>query len=219
MLGVLTIVAVGLAGVAGCAGQEPTAAPPAPATPTVLAKAPPLLSIAQHPSPAPDFALYNQYGERVSLASLRGRPVLLTFLYTHCTTTCPLYVAWIHSALYSLGANTGEVSVVAVTVDPERDTVERLREYTTQAGWPPDWLFLTGPPEEVDRVLTSFRIAVSKREPPPEMKQMGHEGYEVAHRAVVILIDAEGYMFAVLRGTYWTPQELITRLEPVLSGE
>lgn len=177
---------------------------------------PPLISLEdEQPTLAPDFTLIAQSGEPLTLSQLRGRPVVLTFLYAHCMTTCPLYSLSIHEALGSLGDQQDQVTVVTVTVDPERDTVEDLKQYTQNMGWAANWFFVSGDPAAVDTVLDSYRIAASQRELSPEMKAMGMQGYEVVHRAVVFVLDQRGYVARVLRNDEWTPEELADAIEAV----
>ncbi len=95
--------------------------------------------------PAPPFELTNQFGQTTSLAQLKGKVVVLTFLYTNCPEACPLVISHIQQVMIELGSPTDEVALVAITVDPERDTVERLQEYT--ASLPSDWQYLSGEPE------------------------------------------------------------------------
>lgn len=194
---------------------SPTAAPRTTAPPAMV---PPLASF-DGPAPvlAPDFTLTDQRGQRVALSSLRGAPVLLTFLYSHCVTTCPLYVVRMQAALDALDSSA-QVRAVAVTVDPERDTVERLAQYTRQTGWSAGWHFVTGAPDEIKSVRDRYRISASKRELSPEMAAMGHEGYEVAHRAVVFVIDSAGQIVGVLRGTDWGPEALAMQLQPLTTA-
>ena len=193
----------------GCRGADE--APPASPEPTEQApeRVPPLISLGDGP-PAlvPDFTLTAQTGEPLTLSDLRGGPVILTFLYTNCRTICPLYVGLIPSALALLGEDQARVSVVAVTVDPERDTVEQLARYTEEHGWPEHWYFVTGDPASLEAVWDSYRIVAHREELPEDMRVMGMQGYEVVHRAAVLVIDQDGYAVEALRNTEWTPEEL-----------
>jgi protein SCO1/2 len=75
---------------------------------------------------APDFRLRDQEGEPISMRRFRGRPVLVTFLYTTCDDTCPGQAQTVRGALDELGH---DVPAVAVAVDPPRDTPERARAF------------------------------------------------------------------------------------------
>jgi protein SCO1/2 len=78
---------------------------------------------------APDFALENQDGERVSMRALRGRPVIVTFLYTHCRDSCPAQAQVVKGALADLGH---EVPALAIAVDPPNDTEESARAFLAE---------------------------------------------------------------------------------------
>jgi protein SCO1/2 len=78
---------------------------------------------------APDFELSDQDGERVSMRDFRGRPVIVTFLYTTCEDTCPLQAQTIRGALDELGE---DVPAIAIAVDPPRDTPERARAFLSE---------------------------------------------------------------------------------------
>ena len=75
---------------------------------------------------APDFRLRNQDGDPVSMRSLRGQPVVVTFLYTTCEDTCPIQAQTVRGALDELGH---DVPALAIAVDPPRDTPERAQAF------------------------------------------------------------------------------------------
>src|SRR5947209_8914395 len=72
--------------------------------------------------PAPDFRLTDQFGKRVSLSQFRGKPVVLTFLYTHCPDVCPLTAEKLHTTVLDLGKDASRVAVIAISMDPKGDT-------------------------------------------------------------------------------------------------
>jgi protein SCO1/2 len=168
--------------------------------------------------PAPLFELTNQHGQATGLDKLEGRVVVLTFLYTHCPDTCPIYLSEIGQAMLALEDTASErVAVVAVTVDPERDTVERLKEFT--AYLPPGWQFLTGTPGQLRTMWENYGIFVQKQEQQTEpSSHQGHAGFLVTHTAKVVLIDGEGLLRSELRGD-WEVSELADKMSLLLSGE
>lgn len=162
---------------------------------------------------APAFELTNQHARLTRLEDLRGRPALVTFLYTHCPDTCPLYLANLGLALRLVSQSGGQPpAVVVVSVDPERDTVERLREFA--AGWPADWLFLTGRYQQLAPVWEAYGVSVQKQPAPHSSDVHAHAGYSVVHTGKVVLLDADGRLRSELRGN-WTAQELAARLAEV----
>src|SRR5206468_980554 len=74
-------------------------------------------------TPAPDFRLTDQFGKQVSLSQFRGKPMVLTFLFTHCPNVCPLTADKLHTTMLDLGSDAQRVAVLAVTTDPKRDTL------------------------------------------------------------------------------------------------
>jgi cytochrome oxidase Cu insertion factor (SCO1/SenC/PrrC family) len=129
----------------------------------------PACSQSQKATPAPPFELTNQFGEITSLSQLRGKVVVLTFLYSHCPVVCPLIISKVQQAMIELGdPATDEVALVVVTVDPERYTVERLREYTSSL--PFNWLYLTGEPGQLKVVWGNYGIYVE-----PQKEKMAME--------------------------------------------
>src|SRR5262252_2438238 len=81
---------------------------------------------------------------------IKGKIVLISFIYTNCPDICPLTTARIAQVEDKLGDMVGrDIFFVSMTVDPERDTPERLKEFATAFDAGPGWLFLTGKPEDI----------------------------------------------------------------------
>jgi protein SCO1/2 len=78
---------------------------------------------------APDFALKNQDGDTLRMRDFRGRPVIVTFLYTSCQDTCPLQAQTVRGALDELGE---DVPAIAIAVDPPNDTPESARAFLSE---------------------------------------------------------------------------------------
>jgi protein SCO1 len=108
----------------------------------------------------PDVSLIDQHGSAVSLASLKGKPVLIDFIYTSCASTCPMLTAKMAAIAHKLGPALGaDVRIVSITLDPEHDSPAELAKYAqshdaSDAGW----IFLTGPPAKIDQVLALFKL-------------------------------------------------------------
>ena len=79
--------------------------------------------------PAPDFRLKDQFGNSISLAQFKGKPVVFTFLYTHCPDVCPLTAEKIHTTMQSLGSNAAHIAVLAVSMDPKGDTATAAQNF------------------------------------------------------------------------------------------
>ncbi len=150
-------------------------------------------------APAPEFRLTDHDGRSVSLAELRGRPVLLFFGYTPCPDVCPLTLQRLARAVKALGGDADDVRVLLVTVDPARDTPAVLKAYAARFG--PFVTGLTGAPEELERARRGYGAYVAERAGAGE-----HAGHgaprtslaEMVHSSVVYGIDREGNLRVVI---------------------
>jgi len=110
------------------------------------------------PFPAPNFELHDQFDQPVSLSSFKGKVVALTFLYTNCPDACPIITEKLHQGYDQLGPDTSKFAIVAVTVDPARDTVAQVRSYSVQKDMLNKWHFLTGPVADVRPILALYGV-------------------------------------------------------------
>ncbi len=140
-------------------------------------------TVIQSPEPAPDFTLTAASGP-VTLSNFRGKVVLLYFGYTFCPDVCPTTLANAGRALRLLGDQADEVQLIMVSVDPERDTPEKLEEYVKH--FDPSFIGVTGTPEEVARVAALYGIYYEKSE------ESVATGYLVNHTATLMVVDREG---------------------------
>jgi protein SCO1/2 len=94
----------------------------------------------------PAVMLVRDDGQTVSLKNEvdDGRPVVLTFIYTSCTTICPMISQTLSQLQSELGADRDKVHLVSISIDPEQDTPEHLREYAKKFGAGPEWQHYTG---------------------------------------------------------------------------
>jgi protein SCO1 len=116
---------------------------------------------------AAERVLVTQHGDRVRFYSdvLKGRVVLLSFVFTSCVDTCPMQtrkLAAVQSLLAGWMGNT--IRFVSISVDPERDRPEVLRDYAARFDAGPGWLFLTGAKRDVDDVVGRLGQAVAAPE-------------------------------------------------------
>jgi protein SCO1 len=108
----------------------------------------------------PEVSLIDQHGASVSLASLKGKPVLIDFIYTSCASTCPMLTAKMAAIAHQLGPALGaDVTIVSITLDPEHDSPAELAKYAKShdAGGN-GWIFLTGTRAQIDQVLALFNL-------------------------------------------------------------
>jgi protein SCO1 len=137
------------------------------------------------PRPAPDFALDGSNGAKLTVSAHRGKIVILAFGFTYCPRICPVTLANLTQVVKKLGPAAGDVQVIFVTVDPERDTPARLKEFL--AFFDPAFLGATGTAKQLDGVRDAYGI-VAKR----AISENKKLGYEVHHSTSIYLIDREG---------------------------
>ena len=137
-------------------------------------------------SPAPNFTLTSQYGRQVSLASLRGKVVLLAFLDPVCTTDCPVIAAEMRVADTLLGSKASDTELVAVVANPTYTSVAYTRAFDLQVGLNtvPNWLYLTGSISQLASVWHDFGIEVEDLP----------AGAMAAHNDVAFVISAKGVL-------------------------
>ena len=140
---------------------------------------------------APDFDLRDQDGDPISMRSLRGKPVVVTFLYTHCEDTCPVQAQTVRGALDQLGH---DVPAIAVAVDPPRDTEASARAFLSKQHVLGRIDFVLGSRNELRPIWNGFHIAA---------QSVAHE-----HQARYTLVDARGYQRVGFPGFAATPEGL-----------
>lgn len=166
---------------ASCGGGKPSSEVIIDGTP--LSKRPFLGAMLAEPWPKPDFTLADTSGRPFSFKEeTQGYVTFLYFGYTYCPDVCPAHMANIASALRKLPEKVrNQVKVVMVTVDPERDTPERLRQWLDLFN--PSFIGLTGTLEEINE---AGRRALGARWSPPEKVPLKEGGYSVNHLGFVI---------------------------------
>lgn len=113
---------------------------------------------------APGFTLTTQAGKKIELADLKGKVLLVSFIFTTCNGTCPATthrLARIQQELKSRKFGKGEVHFLSITLDPARDTPDVLRGYMKLYDVDPaNWSFLTGPPSQVLKTVSDWGMWV-----------------------------------------------------------
>lgn len=133
---------------------------------------------------ATGFKLTDHHGEVRQLSDYQGKVVALFFGFTHCPDICPTTMADLAAAMKLMGGNSGEVQVLFVTVDPERDTPEVLAQFVPS--FDSRFIGLTGTVEEIDQVAKAFKIFYARQQEP------GQTGYSFDHSAGVYVYDKQG---------------------------
>jgi protein SCO1/2 len=157
--------------------------------------------------PAPEFTLTNQDSKRVALKDLRGKVLVITFIFASCTDTCPLLTAKMAGIQNRLGADFGsQVYFVSVTVDPERDTPEVLKRYAERhKANPAGWAFLTGTPAEIREVAKRYGIYYKKT-----------ARGDVDHTFLTSIVDPNGILRVQYMGVKFNPDEMLRDLQSLL---
>lgn len=166
---------------------------------------------------SPDFRLPDHEGRVVTLSSLRGKPVVLTFLYTHCPDTCPVVTEKFAALTRRMGAGSSQVAFVAVSVDPERDTPERVARFLAERGLAGVMTFLTGERSDLEAVWKAYYVGVNRmpiKAGSPESRRYG--AYAIGHSDAVYIIDKQGRQRAFMRSTF-DETELLGNLEILLA--
>ena len=156
-----------------------------------------------------DFQLVERDGRPRTLADFQGEIWFAGFFFTDCPGPCPALVGQMVELSRAVGRTKGKVRVVAISVDPETDTPERLREYAQRMGVGENFWLLTGPLPEIFRIAREgFKVAVEEN-PPAMVPQAG----KMLHSTKVALVDGRGR----IRGYYdGTGGELLGRALPDL---
>ncbi len=138
------------------------------------------------PKPAPPIELTDQYGKKVDLAKLKGRPVLVAFLYTHCTDLCPIVAGKVHTA-YAQIPKSQQPVFLAVSVDPAHDTPASAAAFNKRHRTTGEIDWLLGSQAELDKVWKAWGVKPEHNANDPE---------EIEHNAEIFAIDPQGQIRA-----------------------
>lgn len=131
------------------------------------------------------FSLVDHTGRRVTEKDFLGRYMLVFFGFTYCPDVCPTELQVMSAALDELGPEGDNIQPVFVSIDPERDTPEVLKQYVEN--FHPRLVGLTGTPEEIAAIAHAYRVYYKK------VESSGASGdYEMDHSTTIYLMDREG---------------------------
>lgn len=143
-------------------------------------------TLLQSEESARDFTLQATDGQSHSLSDLRGKWVMLYFGYTFCPDVCPTTMADLRQMKQELGSQGENIQVVMVTLDPERDTIERLASYV--AAFDPGFIGMTGDEQAIADAATQFGVFHDQR------TVEGASDYLIDHTSIVSVLDPEGHL-------------------------
>jgi protein SCO1/2 len=152
------------------------------------------------------FQLTDQVGQTVTDQNLKGRPTLIFFGFTHCPDVCPTSLFEISEVLRAMGKDADKVNAWFVSVDPERDTAAAMKQYL--ASFDPHLKGLTGNPEAIAKVISSYRVYARK-------VPLKDGDYTMDHTALVYLMDKDGRFVAPFN-LKRSPQDAATDLKRYL---
>lgn len=157
--------------------------------------------------------LVDQNGARVTQADFAGTPAVIYFGFTNCPDVCP-------TSMYALAEALAQpsgyhVRPILISVDPARDTPERMREYTATEGFPAGLVGLTGSPEQVNAALSTFH-AYGRAQPPAS----GSPGnvYNVDHTSFLYVMDGRWRTVAIIPTTQRSGDTLVAASAPDLAA-
>ena len=155
------------------------------------------------PRELPSFTLTNVEGEELSTAQLEGKVVLLYFGYTYCPDFCPATLTDFQRVKQNLGDDADDVAFMMISVDPARDTPERMKEYL--AFFDSAFIGLTGTEADLAPVKQEFGIVSVNQAATP---QEGGDAYFVDHSTKIYLLNEAGDL--LLEYAWGTPAKDIT---------
>lgn len=171
--------------------------------PIAMVFAPKSGTVAMEPLPVlgniPAFNLVDQHNKPISDADLKGQISVVSFIFTSCTSACPMLTARMVSLASTLSKDrVPELVLLSITVDPERDDPAALLTFAAENGATDSrWRFLTGDPAAVREVIAGFKIAAQHQSESPD------GNYDVVHTERFALLDDQGQ----LRGFYHADPE------------
>jgi protein SCO1/2 len=133
------------------------------------------------------FQLTDQSGQAVTDKDMQGRPTLIFFGFTHCPDVCPTSLFEMSEVLRAMGQDADRVNAYFISVDPERDTTDAMKDYLSS--FDPHLKGLTGPPDDLAKVISEYRVYAKK-------VPLKDGDYTMDHTALVYLMDREGKFVA-----------------------
>ncbi len=132
-------------------------------------------------------SLEDQNGKPFTDAQMKGRPFLVFFGFTHCPDICPTTLFDMSQMMQALGPDAGRVGAVFITVDPDRDTPQVLKDYLSN--FDPHLRGLTGSQAQIDAAIKEYRVYAKK-------VPLENGDYTMDHTAIVYLMDKDGRFVA-----------------------
>jgi protein SCO1 len=142
-----------------------------------------LRSVATPAAIGGSFQLTDQNGQAVTEKNMQGQPTLIFFGFTHCPDVCPTSLFEMSEVLRAMGKDADRVNAYFISVDPERDTTEAMKDYLSS--FDPHLKGLTGNPDQVAKVISAYRVYARK-------VPLKDGDYTMDHTALIYLMDRGG---------------------------
>jgi protein SCO1/2 len=144
----------------------------------------------------PAISLTDQNGRQVSLATFKGKPILVDFIYTSCPGPCQVLTSKLVTVAQALGPQLGhKVEMISITLDPEHDSPQKLKAYAEQQDADRSgWLFLTGTPQQIDHVLAAYNL-----------RRLRESDGSVTHMETLFLLGPDGRQRRIYNGVEVKP--------------
>lgn len=159
-----------------------------------------------HVGPAPVFNLIDQNGQPFTLKQLQGRVVVVTFIFTSCSDSCPILTAKLVNIQSRLGPEEPEVFFVGITVDPMHDSPRILKRYAELYSAPENrFAFLTGDFKEVQKIVNSYGAYFNQK-----------AERDVDHTFLTSIVDQAGVLRVQYMGWRFDPEEFLGDLRSLV---
>lgn len=164
---------------------------------------------------APSFKLTDHHGKTASLTDYNDKLVLLSWGFTKCPDICPLTLSTLRKVINNLGKQGTEIQVLFITVDPERDTPEKLKSYVPF--FHEDFIGLTGSREEIDQVVEDYgAFYFVHSDAYGRSEHDTWESYQLTHTTNISLIDQKGRMILYYPYNKWDVEEMSRDIKTLL---
>lgn len=161
------------------------------------------------------FTLVDDAGVSVTEADLLGKPHLLYFGFAYCPDICPTSLQKLGAAQQLMGRAGEDVGYILITVDPERDTAEKLADYVAFDPFPSGLRGFTGTAKQVEGIKAAYKVTAVKRSSDGGPVEAGATDYTVDHSDIIYLMGADG-KFADFFSSRSTPQDIAVRVRQEL---
>ena len=188
-------------------GEAPLAASPGSESPAPAASSG--FELLKPGETVPDAPFVDQDGRKTTLSALKGKTVVLTFIYTQCPlpTFCPLMDRHFVTIQERIKADPAlaKVHLATVSFDPVTDTPPVLKKHAQQLGADlARWTFLTGDRDDIDRFGSRFGVTIARDQSDPK---------NITHNLRTVIIDADGKLVKTYTGNEWTPDQILADLK------